>query len=223
MSQDWLDYFKNDGLDNFPLFIYNYYSFREPIVGHIRKHVLPGGSIVEAGCGTGLTSILLSSMGYNAVGFDKFQDVVNLATKNNDRLGGRARILTMDLLDAPDRISDRFDLAYSYGLIEHFEPTRIVEAMRALGRLGRKVLVVVPTHDDPLVSGQRTFNFSELGNLCKRADLSPIDRFGVGTSLMKWTKLLLPPIMLKRMLGGLVKSENIGIVCKSMQFVSPST
>lgn len=223
MSQDWLDYFKNDGLDNFPLFIYNYYSFREPIVGHIRKHVLPGGSIVEAGCGTGLTSILLSCMGYNAVGFDKFQDVVNLATKNNDRLGGRARILTMDLLDAPDRISDRFDLAYSYGLIEHFEPTRIVEAMRALGRLGRKVLVVVPTHDDPLVSGQRTFNFSELGNLCKRADLSPIDRFGVGTSLMKWTKLLLPPIMLKRMLGGLVKSENIGIVCKSMQFVSPST
>jgi SAM-dependent methyltransferase len=223
VSQDWLAYFRSDGLDNFPLFIYNYYSFREPIIGHIRKHVPPNGSIVEAGCGTGLTSILLSSMGYDVLGFDKFEEVADLARRNNERLGGRAKITTMDLLEANDRITKAFDLSYSYGLVEHFESAKIVEAMKALGRLARKVLVVVPTHDDPLVTGQRTFNFSELEELCKKAGLSPIDRFGVGTGLIKWPKLLLPPIILKRMLGGWIKCENIGMVCESPQSASHST
>jgi len=210
-----LAYFKKDGLDNFPFFVYNYYSFREPIIGYVRKHVPVNGSILDAGCGTGLTSILLSSMGYSVLGIDTHDDIVGLAQRNNERLGGSAEFRAIDVFEAGGKLERSFDLVYSYGLVEHFPEPQMVKAIRLMGSLGQKVLLVVPTHEDPLVEKQRTFNFKELSDLCRQANLKPIDRFGVGTGIIKWSKLLLPPIVLKRLLGRWVKCENIGIVCKS--------
>jgi len=218
LSGDWFDYFKRQGIDNFPLFVYNYYTFRQPTVSYIKKHVPEGGSIIDLGCGSGLLAILLSSMGYEVLGIDNDPRIVDMARRNNERLGGRARIELMDLFEAPQRLENRFDLAYGEGIIEHFRGSRHRDAVKAFGKLSRKVIIIVPTPDDPLVTDQNTYTFRELEDLCRSVGLIPIDKFAIGTGLIKWSRLLLPPMVLKRLLGRLVKCENIGIVCRSPRY-----
>ncbi len=205
-------------MDNFPLFLYYYYVFREPTIGYIRKHVPEGGSIVEFGSGSALLAILLSSMGYEVLGVDSDPRVVEMARKNNERLGGRAKIERLDLFEAPKRLVKAFDLAYSEGVIEHYRGAELDKALEAHRDLGRKVMLVVPGQDDPLVTDQDTYNFGMLEKVCRSVGLMPIDRFGMGTGILKWSKLLLPPVVLKRLLGRVIKCENIGIVCKSPKF-----
>jgi len=218
VSRDWFEYFKRLNVDNFPLFLYYYYVFREPTIGYIRKHVPEGGSIIEFGSGSALLAILLSSMGYEVLGVDSDPRVVDMARQNNERLGGRAKIELLDLFEAPKRLEKTFDLAYSEGVIEHYGSAELEKALEAHRDLGRKVMLVVPSQDDPLVTDQDTYNFGMLEKACRSVGLTPIDRFGMGTGNLKWSKLLLPPIVLKRLLGRAVKCENIGIVCKSPKF-----
>jgi len=218
LSRDWFDYFKRQGIDNFPLFAYNYYAFRPPTIGRVRKHVPEGGSIIEIGCGSGLLAILLSGMGYEVLGIDSDPRVVEMARRNNERLGGRARIEFMNLFEAPQRLGRIFDLAYSEGVIEHFRGEQLEEAVRVHGELARKVLLVVPSHHDPLVTDQDTYSFGELEELCRSVGLMPIDRFAIGTGILKWSRFLLPPIILDRLLGRLLKCENIGIVCRNPRY-----
>jgi len=218
-SRDWFGYFKGLSVDNFPLFLYYYYVFREPTIGYIRKHVPKGGSIIEFGAGTALLSILLSSMGYEVLGVDSDPRVVGMAKGNNERLGGRARIELMDLFDAPSRLTTHFDLAYSEGVIEHYRGQEFDKALRAHRDLATKVMLVVPSQDDPLVTDQDTYDFRTLERACRSVGLEPIDKFGMGTGILKWSKLLIPPIMLKRLLGRGVKCENIGLVCRSVKSI----
>lgn len=163
-------------------------------------------------------SILLSSMGYDVMAVDSDHRIVEMARRNNDRLGGRAKIELMDLFESPLRVGKVFDLAYSEGVIEHFRGEMLREAVRAHGEIAKKVMLVVPSHDDPLVTDQDTYNFGELENLCRSVGLVPIDRFGMGTGLLRWSRRLLPPVLLTRLLGRLVKCENIGVVCRSPKY-----
>jgi len=216
-SRDWFEYFKSRGIDNFPLFAFHYYSFRETTIGYVRKHVQQGGSVIELGCGSALLAVLLSSMGYRVLAVDNDPRVVTMAKRNNDRLGGNAKVELMDLFSAHD-LGRIFDLAYSEGVVEHFSGSRLKEAVRIHGELGRKVMIVVPSQDDPLVTDQDTYSFKKLEDLCRSVGLVPIDRFAMGTQLVKWPKLLLPPIVLKRLLGRQLKCENIGIVCRNPKY-----
>jgi len=218
LSRDWFEYFKHQGIDNFPLFVYHHWAFRPPELARIKKHVPEGGSVIELGCGSALLSILLSSMGYDVMAVDNDHRIVEIARRNNDRLGGRAKIELMDIFESPRRIERVFDLAYSEGVIEHFRGEILREAVRAHGEIARKVMLVVPSHDDPLVTDQDTYDFRELENLCRSVGLVPIDRFGMGTGLLKWSRRLLPPVLLARLLGRLVKCENIGVVCRSPKY-----
>jgi len=213
-----VEYFKRDGIDNFPLFVYTYYSFRQPMLAWILKHAPKGSSLIELGCGSALLAILLSSMGYEVMGIDNDPRVIEIAKRDNERLGGHVKIELMDLFEAPRRIGRVFDLAYCYGVIEHFRGEKLLEAVRVHGELAKKTMFVVPTHDDPLVTDQDTYSFGQLEELCRSAGLTPIDRFGMGTGLIKWRRRLLPPAVLTRLLGRVVKCENIGVVCRSARY-----
>ena len=214
-SRDWFQYFQHLDIDNFPLFLYYYYMFREPTIGYIRKHVPQGGSIIEFGTGTALLGILLSAMGYDFLGVDSDPQVVEMAKRNNERLGGHAKIQLLNLFHAPKQLGRVFDLAYSEGVIEHYRGPEFEKALIAHRDLGRKVLLVVPSQDDPLVTDQDTYDFKSLERACRSVQLTPIDKYGMGTGIIKWPKLLVPPIVLKRLLGRGIKCENIGLICKS--------
>lgn len=157
-------------------------------------------------------------MGYEVSGIDSDPRVVEMAGRNNERLGGEAKIELLDLFEAPRRLGRIFDLAYSEGVIEHFRGVKLEEAVRAHGELAKKIIVIVPSHDDPLVTDQDTYSFKELEELCRSVGLVPIDRFAQGTGILTWPRFLLPPIILDRLLGRLVKCENIGMVCRNPRY-----
>ena len=94
----------------------------------ILKHAPKGSSLIELGCGSALLAILLSSMGYEVMGIDNDPRVIEIAKRDNERLGGHVKIELMDLFEAPRRIGRVFDLAYCYGVIEHFRGEKLLEA-----------------------------------------------------------------------------------------------
>jgi SAM-dependent methyltransferase len=220
LSRDWFEYFNREGVDNFPLFLYNYYTFRMPTVGCLVKHLPSGGSILEIGCGTALLAILLSSMGYDVTGIDSDVRVVEMARRNNERLGGRAVVEQVDLFDAPRRLRRVYDLVYSEGVVEHFRGKKLMEAVRIHGDVGTTVMIVVPNRYDPAARDQDIYGYRELEDLCRQAGLTPIDRLAIGVKSTKLARLL-PHAIQKRLWGALLECDSIGVVCKSWRGQSP--
>ncbi len=213
MSRDWFRYFKEQGIDNFPLFTYYYYTSRQRTVGYIKKFVPQHSSVLEIGCGSALLAILLSAMDYEVLGIDNDSRIVEIARHNNERLEGHARIELMDLFEAPRRLQRVFDLVYSEGVIEHFRGVRLHEAVRVHGELGKKVMITVPSRMDPSVMDQDAYDFKELEDLCYSADLKPIMKFGMSLS-NSCTRELVPPVI-ERLFGRWLDYSGIGIVCSS--------
>lgn len=80
---------------------------------------------MEAGIGTGVTSIYLSCLSYDVTGIDNDREILQAATARNVALGGRAHSKEMDLLNLEFE-TDSFDLCFHQGVLEHFCEPEIV-------------------------------------------------------------------------------------------------
>lgn len=216
---DWYSYFSNMNMtNNFPKFLYDYYTFREPLFGHILSNVPTKGSILEVGCGTGLMSVLLSACDFARVhAVDSDERIVKLAQNNNTRLYGHATVYQMNLFDIPKRYAHKeFDLVWACSVLEHFKEPQLSEAIQCMKWVGKKQLLMLPTMDDELVQSlapnaiRYTKKMARV--LCELNGLRVVSIFGIGTELQKWSRLLIPPILMKHM--PFVKWPNIGVMCE---------
>ncbi|WP_285902185.1 bifunctional 2-polyprenyl-6-hydroxyphenol methylase/3-demethylubiquinol 3-O-methyltransferase UbiG [Frankia sp. AiPs1] len=107
----------------------------------VRRHLRPGGRVLEAGCGPGHFSVAMAARGFVA-------EAVDWAPRTVERLRAAApeiRVWRGDVrwLDVPD---GRYDAVYSPGVCEHFEdgPQEVLrETLRVL-RPGGIALVSTP-------------------------------------------------------------------------------
>lgn len=101
---------------------------------------LPGGRVLEVGCGRGVgTELLLGTRGVERVdAFDLDPDMVRLAERRVRAHGTRVRLWTGDVtaIDAPD---GAYDAVFDFGIIHHVPAwrTAIAEVHRVLRPGGR--------------------------------------------------------------------------------------
>jgi ubiquinone/menaquinone biosynthesis C-methylase UbiE/uncharacterized protein YbaR (Trm112 family) len=90
-------------------------------------------ALLDLGCNWGRWSIAAARRGYQPVGMDPGLESILPARRIARRLGAEARFLVGDARYIPFR-SDRFDVVYSYGVLQHFSPAdaklAIAEAAR---------------------------------------------------------------------------------------------
>ena len=134
---DWSQFFDTESFNLFDRSI-----ILKELISQIRNSVRPQASLIEVGCGSGIASILLASMGFKITAIDKNADLI-------DALQGLTGVFPdfspqeMDMFqtDFPDR---SFSLAFSQGVLEHYSHHEIVDALVEQRRIAEVVVIDVP-------------------------------------------------------------------------------
>ena len=114
---------------------------RDDVASLIRKHIRPGSSILEAGCGAGRYVKYLAKQGYAVEGLELSGETVAMVK----RIWPDCSIIQGDVLKLPYP-SDSFDAVLSLGVVEHFlaGPGGALDEMRRVLRPGGVAIVTVP-------------------------------------------------------------------------------
>lgn len=139
----------------------------------IRRTVPPGSKILDVGCGAGIFTALLAQHGYEATGVDNDADIVALAHEMTAYFRSPAQIEQASALDL-SRYYGGFALAYSLGVVEHFDRDVTVQLVREQARCAQHVLVAVPTkytrYTAP-ITDERLYTRSQIEEIVREAGL----------------------------------------------------
>ena len=119
------------------------WRYMAPVLDRIRRIIPPGGRILEIGCGAALHASLLASWGYDVTAGDNDEGVLDVARETVDMFKEDVSLMRLDVLSLPDDLTG-FDLAFSLGLIEHFDRDVTVGVLVQQARAARLVMAVVP-------------------------------------------------------------------------------
>jgi ubiquinone/menaquinone biosynthesis C-methylase UbiE len=72
-------------------------------------------TIADIGCGSGLDSIALASLGYEATGFDPSAKMLNKARVNANKKGVKAKYKKYSIQNIPKLYNKKFDMAIAFG------------------------------------------------------------------------------------------------------------
>jgi SAM-dependent methyltransferase len=104
----------------------------------------PPARVLSIGCGVGLLDILLIGWGYQVTSLDSDLEVLEAARATGRSLGTELTLVHGDAFDLSEH-HDRYDIAFSGGLVEHWHGQRTVELIREHARCAPLVQVEVPT------------------------------------------------------------------------------
>jgi SAM-dependent methyltransferase len=177
---------------------YQTWTYMAPVLDRIRVRLPPGSRILELGCGAGFHAVLLAAWGYEVTGIDSDPRIVDVATRTAATLGDSGvSFRVADATALPEDLSG-FDLAFSLGLIEHFDRGVAAGMLRGQARAAHRVMAVIPTrhlHHVVAPTDERFYSASELSSLFRDAGLWPDEVFAFGdipTTAGRWTRRLLP-------------------------------
>lgn len=119
----------------------NYQPWLEVIESYLRKD----SKVCEIGLGAGTGLITLAQHGFDCVGVDK-QFLFPFVEKNARAVGvyDRFRFVDADMASLP--FGDKeFDVTFSQGMLEHYSEDEIVLGIKEMLRVGKKLIMSVPT------------------------------------------------------------------------------
>jgi SAM-dependent methyltransferase len=159
------------------------WDYLSPVFAEVRRRLPHGGRLLDVGCGAGLFASLIAHHGYDVTGIDEDPAIVERAVHMADYLRSPARFQCASAFDL-SRFYGRFDLAYSLGVVEHFEPDTTVGLIAEQGRCAPFVLVVVPTRFTKYaaaVTDERLYRRRQVEELVQKAGLRVRRSFVFGT------------------------------------------
>ncbi len=184
MSERWQQYFIEKGLDSdsWLRVAVEHWNFSELVYGNIRNHESPPARILEVGCGPGFSCMYLSSCGYSVTGIDNDLSIVEMANNFCNRFEMPAKFEQGDAFNL-EPYHHKFDLAFSVGVLEHFDREVTVQLLQEQARCASKVLIIIPSKYTALSDGitdERIYSIAELKSIVRDAGLNVIASFGYG-------------------------------------------
>lgn len=111
-----------------------------------RIGVMPQHRVLEAGCGGSvILPYLVQQFSVVAEGIDYSEEGCELSRAIAARSGVETTIHQCDMFNPPDHLLGRYDVVFSAGLVEHFDPTsRAITALQRLLASGGHLITLVP-------------------------------------------------------------------------------
>jgi SAM-dependent methyltransferase len=183
----WVEWFQR-ALAKYPTpwaYLFDSSAYMAPVIGAVKTIAPPPARLLEAGCGIGLTAMLLAAQGYEVYAVDRDFDVVSLADDmpwNSIFDRPIARLINGDFECYTAR---EFDIAVSAGVIEHESPERQVDMLMQLGRIARVQVVCIPgplqlAAEGQQDMGEQPITLPQLVQRCQAAGWSIVQAFGWG-------------------------------------------
>lgn len=112
-------------------------SFLEPFIILVQRYIEKNSTILDLGCGTGLSTRLLDEQGYSAIGLDLSPLFLQVEKRSNPS----TNLLVGDALDLPFP-DQSFDAVVAFEFIEHVPnvPALLDEMLRVLKKGGHIVI-----------------------------------------------------------------------------------
>lgn len=160
--EDWYDVYKNQieksgGNKSYMEFKIKH---KKKLIKILKKEC-NNGKILEVGSGTGIVCSQLASEGFDVTGIDVNEHIIKLAKELEREYFGERKVKyikkSMFELDFQEK---EFDLAYSVGVLEHFDDNMIMDTIKQQLRIAKKVIIVIPTRwfdDDETLHGDDRF------------------------------------------------------------------
>jgi SAM-dependent methyltransferase len=108
----------------------------------IRRIAEPGDLILEAGCGSGRTAMLLGDMGYRVFALDRSLGILSRLCTATSFIND-LNLINADIRHIPfgEKV---FKVAYSCEVLEHFDPPEIVKILNEQRKVSFFLIVDVP-------------------------------------------------------------------------------
>ena len=206
MTERWQDYVtKGVQVAGGPIpFALRQWTFLLPIVSAIQRTLPSGGKVLDVGCGAGIFTALLAHHGFQIVGVDEDPEIVAYAKEMVDYFRSPARVEQGSGFDL-SRHYGQFDLVFSLGVVEHFEPVETIRLIQEQTRCGRFVLVAVPTrftwYAAP-ITDERLYRRGQVSTLVRKAGVRVKESFVYGevpSGLARNMGGLLPKVIYRAM------------------------
>lgn len=119
------------------------------ILEYLSEHVgdLSGKRTIEIGCGGAIYSLILARLGACPTLLDYSPEALTLAQRNLDVLNLDANLMQADAFNLPSELRGQFDVAMSFGTVEHYRYPRrlaICQSHVDLVKPGGVVIISTP-------------------------------------------------------------------------------
>lgn len=222
MSDRWREFFEGSSAygEDWLKSAVAHWGFHECLYGNILRICPPPAKIIDIGCGPGWSAIYLASLGYEVVGLDNEPSLIDLATKNAARTGSNAKFRCGDAFNLSE-LNSHFDLAYSCGVLEHFDRQVTVELLRHQSAYAKYVLIQIPSRYTAYtgqITDERIYSISQLRQIVADAGLTPERSFGYGELNATYVHLALRQVLPRiawRVLQNLGYCYSLAVIGKS--------
>lgn len=162
-------------------------QYKDPLIDHLSEKVLSylkngdGKKLLDIGCGAGRIAIMAAQRGFNVIGLDSEERVIEFAKKKTQELGvkSKCQFICKNIFQIKGTGFGKFDLVVCSEVIEHVkEPEKIIRIAFNLLKDGGLLILTTP-HD----SRQWTV-LDDYGEHLKRFQIKEI------VSLVKGHKIL---------------------------------
>jgi SAM-dependent methyltransferase len=115
-----------------------------PTIKIIRRIAKQGDLLLEAGCGSGRSAMLMADMGYRVAALDLSLTLIECLSSALSFFSN-LNFVNADIGRIPFR-DKSFKISYSCGVLEHFDPPEIIFFLTEQRRVAQFVLVDVPNY-----------------------------------------------------------------------------
>lgn len=197
------------------------WTYQATTLGYMLVWQPPPARVISIGCGVGWFDILLMGWGYEVTSVDNDPDVLDAARKLGSRFGLERDLHLADAFDLSP-FHGRFDIAYSGGLVEHWNGERTSELIAEHARCAPRVQVEVPTVHTRLLpdaipevlADARLYTPRQFAKKVRAAGLNLEKVYPIGSVPRPGRVLLentLPPVLFRRL--QLLAGLSMGVGC----------
>jgi SAM-dependent methyltransferase len=158
------------------------WAFHEPLYGRIQAALGRPARVIEVGTGSGVNAAWFALNRHEVLGIDFSPAIIEFARGITRQLAIDLKLEVADARDLSD-FHGSADVVFSTGVIEHWEPTGVIEALREQSRCAPIVVAEIPTTYTALTgtpTDEHFYGVGELKRMFADAGLTDVCSFGYG-------------------------------------------